>query len=93
MLKKFESAYETTAPGILFCLIIAAPCWYLGDIIPVLGSAVIAILAGMIIAQLPGRNHALAPGIKFASKQMLKWAVVLLGFGLNLGLQHVLGLL
>lgn len=92
MLKKFEAAYETTAPGILFCLIVAVPCWYLGDIIPVLGSAVIAILAGMIIAQFPGKNHALTPGIKFASKQMLKWAVVLLGFGLNLGVVAKTGL-
>lgn len=89
---KIENTFETCAPGVLFCLIIAVPCWYLGDIIPVLGSAVIAILAGMIIAQFPGKNEALTPGIKFASKQMLKWAVVLLGFGLNLGVVAQTGL-
>lgn len=88
----FDEGFERCAPGVLFCLIIAVPCWYLGDIIPVLGSSVIAILVGMIIAQFPGRNDALTAGIKFTSKQILKWAVVLLGFGLNLGVVAKTGL-
>lgn len=89
---KFEETFETCSPGVLFCLLIAVLCWYLGDMIPVLGAPVIAILLGMVIAQFPDKNHALTPGIKFASKQMLKWAVVLLGFGLNLGAVAQIGL-
>ena len=35
--------------GILLCLAIAIPSWFLGKIFPVVGGAVIAIIAGMII--------------------------------------------
>ena len=35
--------------GILLCLAIASPSWFLGKIFPVVGGAVIAIIAGMII--------------------------------------------
>lgn len=71
-------------PGTLLCLAIAVPCWFLGGVIPVLGSAVLAILAGMILNQFLHGTDKLTPGIKFASKKLLKCAVVLLGFGLNL---------
>jgi uncharacterized integral membrane protein (TIGR00698 family) len=48
------------------------------------GGPVIAILAGMVITIfLKDKSH-MESGIKFTSKKILQWAVILLGFGLNL---------
>lgn len=40
---------QNTWKGILLCLIISVPCWFLGKIFPLIGGAVFAIIAGMII--------------------------------------------
>ena len=70
--------------GILACLAIALPSWYLGKLFPIIGGAVIAILAGMIITMFWTNKGNAEYGIKFTSKKILQAAVVLLGFGLNL---------
>ena len=70
--------------GILICLIIAIPSWLLGRQFPVIGGAIIAILLGMVFSSLIRKRPALDPGITFVSKKVLQWAVILLGFGLNL---------
>lgn len=75
---------EKNGKGILFCLAIAVPAWFAGKAFPIVGGPVIAILAGMIITLFFKEKGALAPGIKFTSKKILQWAVILLGFGLNL---------
>lgn len=71
-------------PGVLVCLVIAAPCWLLGKAIPVVGGPVFAILAGMIITLFWKNKEAVQPGIAYTSKKILQYAVILLGFGLNL---------
>ncbi len=70
--------------GILICLCIAVPSWFLGNAFPIIGGAVIAIIAGMVITMFIKDKSQLEAGIKFTSKKVLQWAVVLLGFGLNL---------
>ena len=72
--------------GALFALVIAVPAWLLGRRFEVVGGPVFAILIGMVLALLvPGdKGEPLAPGVRFTSKKVLQWAVVLLGFGLNL---------
>ena len=72
--------------GMLFALAIAVPAWLLGKQFEVVGGPVFAILIGMAMALLvPGeRDEPLAAGVKFTSRKVLQWAVVLLGFGLNL---------
>lgn len=72
------------APGVLACLAIAVPAWFLGKLFPVVGGAVIAILAGMAVTMVWKHKGALEQGIGFPSKKVLQWAVVLLGFGLDL---------
>lgn len=71
--------------GILVCLVIAIPSWLLGKQFPVIGGAVISILAGMIITMFWKEKGKAALGIKWTSKIILQTAVVLLGFGMNLG--------
>ena len=70
--------------GLLLCLVIAVPSWFLGKAFPIIGGAVIAILAGMVVTVFFKEKGAFEHGIKFTSKKILQWAVILLGFGLNL---------
>lgn len=70
--------------GTALCLCIAVPSWFLGKQFPIIGGAVIAILAGMIITIFIKNKAPFETGIKFTSKKILQWAVILLGFGLNL---------
>lgn len=71
--------------GILVCLAIAMPAWILGKMVPVIGGAIIAIIAGMIITMFWNDKGKAEAGIKWTSKIVLQAAVVLLGFGMNLG--------
>ena len=71
--------------GILVCLAIAIPSWLIGKKFPVVGGAVIAIIAGMILTMFWSNKGKAEAGIKWTSKIILQTAVVLLGFGMNLG--------
>ena len=70
--------------GVLLCLMIAIPSWILGKIFPIVGGPVFAILLGMVITLLVRDKSALQSGITFVSKIILQYAVILLGFGMNL---------
>ena len=77
---------RNVAPGIGVCAAIALPCWFLGEALPVVGGPVFAILLGMAIALVwrqPSRGT-VQNGIAFTAKKVLQYAVILLGFGLNL---------
>jgi len=71
--------------GILLSLVIAVPSYFLGKLFPIVGGPVIAIIAGMIITLFIKNKDPFAAGLKFTSKKILQWAVILLGFGLDLG--------
>ena len=72
--------------GILICFIISIPAWFFGKHFPVIGGPIFAIIAGMLIA-IPWKNRqAFDSGIKWTSKIILQSAVVILGFGMNLGI-------
>jgi uncharacterized integral membrane protein (TIGR00698 family) len=71
--------------GIFVCLLIALPSFLLGKKFPIIGGPVIAILAGMILTMFWDSKGKAQAGIKFTSKYILQTAVVLLGFGMNLG--------
>jgi uncharacterized integral membrane protein (TIGR00698 family) len=70
--------------GLVLCLIIAIPSALLGKKLPIIGSPVIAIIAGMVITLFIKNKSKFDSGIKFTSKKILQYAVILLGFGLNL---------
>ena len=76
--------------GILFSALIAACAYFLGKKFPVIGGPVFGILFGIILNNF-NRPEPLETGIKFTSKKVLQLAVVLLGFGLNLGEIIVVG--
>ncbi|MBM6683352.1 YeiH family protein [Collinsella intestinalis] len=83
---QLAQSMRTNARGIALCLALALPAWLLGKQFEVVGGPVFAILIGMAVALLlRGRDTAaLEPGIKYTSKKVLQYAVILLGFGLNL---------
>ncbi|MDP2792306.1 MAG: YeiH family protein [Rectinemataceae bacterium] len=70
--------------GILVCLLIAAPSWFLGKTLPIVGGPVFGIVIGMIAAALWKDKSGYHSGIAFTSKKILQYAVILLGFGMNL---------
>lgn len=75
---------EKKLPGIMFCVILALPAWFLGHLFPLVGAPVFAILLGMVVGNFHNNRTQTTDGIAFTSKYILQAAVVLLGFGLNL---------
>ena len=71
-------------PGLLLCLALAVPCWMLGKAFPIVGGPVFAILAGMVVTMFYRSKARTQAGIAYTSKKILQYAVILLGFGLNL---------
>ena len=69
--------------GLLLCFAIAVPAAYLGKMFPIVGAPVFAILLGLLLAGVP-RSDAFCGGITFTSKKILQYAIILLGFGMNL---------
>ncbi|MBY5034527.1 YeiH family protein [Streptococcus gallolyticus] len=70
--------------GLTLCLLIACISHFLGKEFTIVGGAVFAILIGMTFSPVFGQQEKFQAGIAFTSKKVLQYAVVLLGFGLNL---------
>jgi len=70
-------------PGILLAGLIALPAWFLGKALPIIGSPVLGILFGMILAFWK-RPEALNEGIRYTSRTLLQYSIILLGFSMNL---------
>lgn len=80
--------------GILACVIIAGVATILSGLkigsfsLEIIGAPVFAILFGMLITLVVpkfAKDDKMSSGIKFTSKKILQWAVIILGFSLNLG--------
>ena len=85
---------KKTTFGLLLCIVIAGIATFLGGLsiggfsLEVIGAPVFAILIGMIITLLMpnlASDDKMKDGVKFTSKKILQWAVIILGFSLNLG--------
>jgi uncharacterized integral membrane protein (TIGR00698 family) len=72
--------------GITLSVIIAAVAVFIENRLPIhlIGGAVIAMFIGMIVNHFIGKNSFFASGIKFTSKKILKFAIILLGLSLNI---------
>ncbi len=71
-------------PGISFAFIIAIIAAWLGNIFPIIGGPVFGIVLGIIINNIFVKPVFFNEGIKFTSKKILQWAIILLGAGLSL---------
>lgn len=70
--------------GVVLCLFIAIPSWRMGYFIPVVGGPVFAIIIGMVVTHFIKNDDSYRPGIALTSKKILQFAIVLLGFDMNL---------
>ena len=73
-------------PGIFLSVAIAALACWLESLLPIhlIGSAVIAMFIGMFLNHFVRKSDVFASGLKFTSKQILKFAIILLGLSLNI---------
>ena len=80
--------------GVLMCILVAGIATMLSGLqiggfsMEIVGAPVLSILMGMMITMCNpslSEHNKLKDGIKFTSKKVLQWAVIILGFSLNLG--------
>ena len=69
--------------GIAYALLFAVPAYVLGKFFPIIGGPVFGILLGMCFARL-ARPKNFEAGISFTGKKILQYAIILLGFEMNL---------
>jgi uncharacterized membrane protein YadS len=73
-------------PGIILSFGVALLACFIESLLPIhlIGSAVIAMFIGMIINHFLRNTKLFTPGLKFTSKKILKFAIILLGLSLNI---------
>lgn len=83
-------------PGIMFCFLLGLPAWFLGNMVPIIGSPVVGIIIGMLLTMLfpellktklltnVFKETSLETGVKYTSKKILQYSIILLGFSMNL---------
>ena len=69
--------------GILYAMLFAVPAYVLGLYFPIVGGPVFGILLGMLFAK-KRRPEKTESGIRFTGKKILQYAIILLGFEMNL---------
>lgn len=83
-MKHFETSLKIL-PGLFVALCIATLAQWIEELLPIhlIGASVIALFIGITLNQVTDTT-AWKPGIKFTSKKVLKFAIVLLGASLNI---------
>ncbi|WP_237173788.1 YeiH family protein [Paracandidimonas lactea] len=70
--------------GLALAVAVGIVAMGLGKWMPLIGGPVFGILIGMALRNTVGVGPVFAPGLKFASKQVLQWSIIALGFGLSI---------
>lgn len=85
-MKKMLISITLGVPGVLVALVIATVAKIFESLLPIhlIGASVIALFIGMIINNF-WKPVCLMPGLKFASKRILKFGIILLGASLSIG--------
>lgn len=75
-------------PGFALALVIAAVAKLIESILPIhlIGASVIALFIGMLINHFWKPGQIFSGGLKFTSKRILKFAIILLGASLNISI-------
>ena len=86
---KFIESVKKMLPGCAIALVIAVVAKFLEQLeesvgLHLIGASVIAMFIGMIVNRFYAPNDMTKPGIKFTSKKILKFAIILLGASLNI---------
>src|SRR5699024_1708795 len=78
-----NSLNATVWQGLGLSAFVALLSYVLSSFFPAVGSPIFAILLGVILRNTAGMNTVFIPGVSFATRQILQWANVFLGFGLS----------
>ena len=78
MLTKKKNVVEIL-PGLIMCIIIAFVGKFIGNYVPSIGGASIAIFLGMLVGNTFGNKKIYAKGSKFSESNLLSYSIVLLG--------------
>ena len=71
-------------PGLSIAILISLLAWFLGNLFPIIGGPVLGLFIGLLLGIILRDSQKLKAGMQFTSKKVLQYAVILLGFGLNL---------
>lgn len=87
MIKTKVKDMTMVLPGFLSALLIAAVAKWLESLLPihVVGASVLALFIGMGINSIRKPGKTMVVGLKFTSKKILKFAIILLGASLSIG--------
>ena len=86
MSSSFSGKFLETLPGFLAAVLIAAAAKIIENALPVhlIGGSVIALFIGMAVNYCYKPPSSLMAGIRFTSRRILKFAIILLGASLNI---------
>jgi len=86
-MKTIANNIKNIIPGFVTALLIAAIAKWLESLLPIhlIGASVIALFIGMLINQMKKPGKTMSFGLKFTSKKILKFAIILLGASLSIG--------
>lgn len=85
-MKKRFIGFIKLFPGIILAALIAALATFIESLLPIhfIGAAVIAMFIGILLNSLLKKTSVFSSGLKFTSKKLLKFAIILLGLSLNI---------
>lgn len=78
--------------GVILCIVIAGVATLLGNAVPMIGGIILSIMLGIIVNNMVGVKQINLSGIKFSSKKILQYAIIMMGFTLNLRVVAELGM-
>jgi uncharacterized integral membrane protein (TIGR00698 family) len=77
---------KNIAPGLFLALLIALTARFIESMLPIqlIGASVLALFIGLFTRQVIKPNTKIEAGLKFTSKRVLKFSIILLGASLNI---------
>lgn len=81
-----QTNFSKYIPGFLIAIVIAFVAKFIEGLLPIplIGASVLAMFIGMFINYFKRPSEKILPGLKFTSKKVLKFAIILLGASLNI---------
>jgi len=80
---KIKTGFVTNAAGLFLAAVIAVISTVLGGYFPVIGASIFGIVIGIAINNTVGKPAPCAKGLDYATKKVLKFAIILVGAGLS----------
>ena len=72
-------------PGILLSFGIAAVSIFLGGLLPLIGSSVLAIVLGIVLNNSMKLPSVFQEGLSYSGKKLLQYSIIFLGFAMSIG--------